>query len=55
MLLDLNSASGVETTLLKTSLAVVRSAVGVDVSPAYSILLPPTVHQTRYGSALLGR
>jgi hypothetical protein len=47
-----NLALGVEMTLLMRIFAVVRPAVRVELSPGYSIWLPPTVNIVRYFSSL---
>ena len=44
-----------ETTLLRRSFAVVRSAVGVYVLPSYLTILLPSVKRMRYGSDFWGR
>jgi hypothetical protein len=47
-----NFAFGVEITLLMRIFAVVRPAVRADLSPGYSIWLPPTVNFVLYFSSL---
>jgi hypothetical protein len=54
MLNDANLVPGVETTLLKSMLAVVESAVGVLTFPGWEIRLWPTVKRIRRVSAMLG-
>ena len=51
---DMKIASMVDTTLLRRILFVIRLAHFVTVVPSYDILLPLTVMQTRWFSALLG-
>lgn len=51
----MNFALGVEMTLLKSILAVVKLAVGVLTSSGYLMRLPPTVSWVRWVSSFCGR
>jgi len=48
-------AFGVDTMLLNSNLAVVRSAIFVLTLPSYCTLLPLTVHWTQWGMDFLGQ
>ena len=54
MYAHMNFAFFVDNTLLKMSLAVIRSDVGVVILPGKLIKFPPTVSLVRYVSAFCG-